>query len=406
MHAARAPAISCPTVGTDQGSHRPAGAGSPAARRRAPAGEPRRRDERRRPPAGGGGARSPAGATSARPAERCADRAAAPAGRGPRGYRPDPPGDGRRAPATQWSCRPPRPPRGPDHRRPRSIRQGGDGPCGRGAAVPRERMRIVSLRDRDYPARLKEIHDPPARLYVNGQLPSQPMIAIVGSRRATPYGQRTAHRLARDLSDAGVVVVSGLARGVDAAAHRGALEGRTPTVAVMATGLDRIYPPEHAELAHAIAAAGAVITEAAQRSGALITARMAAEQGREVFCVPGSIENPLAIGGHQLLKDGATLVQTVEDVLDEFIDLSRARTRAQAHTHARTRARARADSGPQDPELSAVWELLDWVEPRHHDDLAVMMNLDIKEVSRRLTLLEMAGYIIGDCGAVTRSPQD
>jgi len=260
------------------------------------------------------------------------------------------------------------------------------------------------------------------------------MIAIVGSRRATPYGRRTAHRLARDLSDAGVVVVSGLARGIDAAAHRGALEGPTPTVAVMATGLDRIYPPEHAELAQAIAASGAVITEAengtlplpgrfpvrnriisglslgvvvveaAQRSGALITARMAAEQGREVFCVPGSIENPLAVGGHQLLKDGATLVQTVEDVLDEFVDLSRARTRAHAHTHARTRARARADSGPQDPELSAVWELLDWVEPRHHDDLAVMLNLDIKEVSRRLTLLEMGGYIIGDCGAVTRCP--
>jgi DNA processing protein len=293
-------------------------------------------------------------------------------------------------------------------------------------------MRTVALGDPDYPARLKEIHDPPARLYVDGRLPSEPMIAIVGSRRATPYGRRAAQRLARELSDAGVVVVSGLARGIDAAAHRGALEGPTPTVAVMATGLDRIYPPEHAELAQAIAASGAVITEAengtlplpgrfpvrnriisglslgvvvveaAQRSGALITARMAAEQGREVFCVPGSIENPLAIGGHQLLKDGATLVQTVEDVLDEFVDLSRAR----AHTHARTRARARADSGPQDPELSAVWELLDWVEPRHHDDLAVMMNLDIKEVSRRLTLLEMGGYIIGDCGAVTRSPRD
>jgi len=295
-------------------------------------------------------------------------------------------------------------------------------------------MRIVARDDPDYPARLQEIHDPPARLYLNGQLPLEPMIAIVGSRRATPYGRRTAHRLARDLSDAGVVVVSGLARGIDAAAHRGALEGPTPTVAVMATGLDRIYPPEHAELAQAIAASGAVITEAengtlplpgrfpvrnriisglslgvvvveaAQRSGALITARMAAEQGREVFCVPGSIENPLAVGGHQLLKDGATLVQTVEDVLDEFVDLSRARTRGHAHTHARTRARA--DSGPQDPELSAVWELLDWVEPRHHDDLAVMLNLDIKEVSRRLTLLEMAGYIIGDCGAVTRSPRD
>ena len=295
-------------------------------------------------------------------------------------------------------------------------------------------MRRVVIDDPDYPERLKQIHDPPARLYVNGRLPAAPMIAIVGSRRATPYGRRTAHRLARDLSEAGVVVVSGLARGIDAAAHRGALSGPTPTVAVMATGLDRIYPPEHAELAEAIAASGAVITEAengtpplpgrfpvrnriisglslgvvvveaAQRSGALITARMAAEQGREVFCVPGSIENPLAVGGHQLLKDGATLVQTVEDVLDEFVDLSRARARTRAHADARTRARTRADSGPQDPELSAVWELLDWVEPRHHDDLAVMMNLDIKEVSRRLTLLEMGGYIIGDCGAVTRCP--
>ena len=292
-------------------------------------------------------------------------------------------------------------------------------------------MKIITLDDPDYPARLQQIHDPPPRLYVNGQLPSEPMIAIVGSRRATPYGRRAAHRLARDLSDAGVVVVSGLARGIDAAAHRGALEGRSPTVAVMATGLDRIYPPEHAELAQQIAASGAVITEAengtlplpgrfpvrnriisglslgvvvveaAQRSGALITARMAAEQGREVFCVPGSIENPLAIGGHQLIKDGAKLVQTVEDVLDEFADLARARARA--HVRAHTRARTRADSGPQEPELFAVWELLDWVEPRHHDDLAAAMNLDIKEVSRRLTLLEMSGYIIGDCGAVTRA---
>ena len=272
------------------------------------------------------------------------------------------------------------------------------------------------------------------------------MIAIVGSRRATPYGCRAAHRLARDLSDAGVVVVSGLARGIDAAAHRGALEGGTPTVAVMATGLDRIYPPEHVELAKTIAASGALVTEAeqgtlplpgrfpvrnriisglslgvvvveaAERSGALITARMAAEQGREVFCVPGSIENPLAIGGHRLIKDGAKLVQTVEDVLEEFADLAHARarvpahaharTRVPAHAHARTRTRTRADSGPQDPDLSAVWELLDWVEPRHHDDLAVMMNLDSKEVSRRLTLLEMSGYIIGDCGAVTRRARE
>ena len=290
----------------------------------------------------------------------------------------------------------------------------------------------VWLTEAGYPALLKQIHDPPPRLFVRGRLPDVPMIAIVGSRRATPYGQRAAQRLARELSQVGVAVVSGLARGIDAAAHRGALEGPTPTVAVMATGLDRIYPPEHADLADAIAASGAIITEAedgtiplpgrfpvrnriisglslgvivveaAERSGALITARMAAEQGRDVFCVPGSIENPLAVGSHRLIKDGAKLVQTVEDVLEEFPALARAYARAPAHTRARTRA----DSGPQDPELAAVWELLDWVEPRHHDDLAVSMNLDIKEVNRRLTLLEMSGYIIGDCGAVTRSSRD
>ena len=293
-------------------------------------------------------------------------------------------------------------------------------------------MSILWLTDPAYPDLLRQIHDPPPRLFVRGQLPNGPSIAIVGSRRATPYGCRAAHRLARDLSNAGVVVVSGLARGIDAAAHRGALEGATPTVAVMATGLDRIYPPEHADLAAAIAKAGALITEAAdgtlplpgyfpvrnriisglslgvviveaaERSGALITARMALEQGREVFCVPGSIENPLAAGGHRLIKDGAKLVQTVEDVLEEFPALARARARVHAHARARTRARTRAHSEPQDPELFAVWELLDWVEPRHHDDLAVMMKLDIKEVNRRLTLLEMEGYIIGDPGAVTR----
>src|SRR3981081_104845 len=172
---------------------------------------------------------------------------------------------------------------------------------------------VVGLGDPDYPALLKQIHDPPSRLYVNGRLPAEPMIAIVGSRRATPPRHRAA-----------------------------------PPAAVMRAVPDRIYPPERAELAQTIAQTGAVITEAepgtpplpgrfpvrnpiisglslgvivveaAQRSAALITARMAAEQGRDVLCVPGSIENPLATGVHQLIKDGAKLVQTVEDVLDEF----------------------------------------------------------------------------------------
>ena len=295
---------------------------------------------------------------------------------------------------------------------------------------------VLWLTDPEYPQLLRQIHDPPSRLFIAGKIPAGPMIAVIGSRRATPYGERVAHRLARDLSEAGVIVVSGLARGIDAAAHRGALDGPTPTVAVMATGLDRIYPPEHRELAQSIARSGALLTEAepgtlplpgyfpvrnriisgmslgvvvveaAERSGALITARMALEQGREVFCVPGSIDTPDAAGSPRVLKDGAKLFETVEDVLEEFPALARARARAQAHTHARTRARTRADSEPQDRELFAVWELLDWVEPRHHDDLADALGLDIKELNRRLTLLEMSGYIIGDSGGVIRRPKD
>jgi DNA processing protein len=300
---------------------------------------------------------------------------------------------------------------------------------------PGSSQSAIWLTDARYPRLLKEIRDPPPRIFVRGSLPDLPMVAIVGSRRATPYGQRAARRLARELSQAGVVVVSGLARGIDGAAHRGALEGPTPTVAVMATGLDRIYPPEHMELSQEILASGALVTEAdegtlplpgyfpvrnriisglslgvlvveaAERSGALITARMALEQGRDVFCVPGSIENPLAVGTHRLIKDGAKLVQTAADVLEELPQIPAAAP-ASSLTHARTRARARADSGPQDPELHAVWELLDWVEPRHHDELALMMKLDVKELNRRLTLLEMNGYILGDSGALTRRPQE
>jgi DNA processing protein len=279
---------------------------------------------------------------------------------------------------------------------------------------------------------LREIFDPPDHLYVDGRVPVGPMVAIVGSRRATPYGTRTARRLARELSDIGVIVVSGLARGVDGAAHRGALEGRTPTVAVLATGLDQIYPPEHADLAREIALHGAVITEAepgtqplpgrfpvrnriisgmslgvivveaAERSGALITARMAMEANREVFCVPGSIENPVAVGPHRLIRDGAKLLLTIQDVLEEFPAVFAPSPAAVA----RSRKRSSGASGPLDPDLAAVWELLDWVEPRHHDELAAILNLDSKEVSRRLTLLELGNYIIGDCGAVTRRAEN
>jgi DNA processing protein len=292
-------------------------------------------------------------------------------------------------------------------------------------------MKQLRLSHEEYPELLREINSPPDPLYLEGCLTEQPMIAIVGSRRASRYGLDIARTLAADLAQAGITVVSGLARGIDAAAHRGALAGRGKTVAVLAAGLDPVYPPEHADLAREIVehggglvselpcgtaplpgrfpvrnriisglSKGVIVVEAAQRSGALITARMALDEGRDVMAVPGSIHNPYTAGTHDLLKKGAALVTSLDDVLNVLPELA-----PKDPPRARTRARASANSGPQDPELAAVWELLDWVEPRNHDDLAAGLRVGVQEVSRRLTLLEMGNYIIGDdLGGVLRAP--
>ncbi len=201
-----------------------------------------------------------------------------------------------------------------------------------------------------YPRMLTEIPDPPGVLFVRGQIePGDAMaVGIVGTRRASRYGQQQAERLAAGLARAGVTVVSGLARGIDAAAHRGALAASGRTIAVLASGVLNVFPPEHAELANQVATAGAVVSEAAptmpplsgmfpqrnriisglalgvivveaaDRSGALITARHAMEQGREVFAVPGPIDSPGSFGPHRLLRDGAKLVTCVDDVLEEL----------------------------------------------------------------------------------------
>jgi DNA processing protein len=292
-------------------------------------------------------------------------------------------------------------------------------------------LKQLRVADEEYPEPLREINSPPNPLYIEGCFTQQPMIAIVGSRRATRYGLDIARGLAAGLAAVGITVVSGLARGIDAAAHRGALEGNGKTVAVLAAGLDPVYPPEHAELAKEIVESGGalvsempsgtaplpgrfpvrnriisglskgvIVVEAAQQSGALITARMALDEGRDVMAVPGSIYNPYAAGTHDLLKKGAALVTSVDDVLNVLPELA-----LQPPPRARTRARARPNSGPQDPELAAVWELLDWVQPRNHDDLAANLGVGVPEVSRRLTLLEMGNYIIGDdLGGVLRAP--
>lgn len=214
---------------------------------------------------------------------------------------------------------------------------------------------LVAQGDPTYPSALLTLHDPPPLLYVSGQIEwlHAPSVAIVGSRSATPQGLDDAARFARELARSGLAIVSGLALGVDAAAHRGALEGCGATVAVVGTGADLVYPAKHRALAQAVAAHGAIVSEwplgtpakpahfpqrnrliagltqgvlvveAAPRSGSLITARLANEMGRDVFAIPGSIHAPLSRGCHALIKDGAKLTETPSDVLDELLGLAR-----------------------------------------------------------------------------------
>lgn len=209
---------------------------------------------------------------------------------------------------------------------------------------------LLTLGDEAYPPALLEIPDPPVALYVKGDaaLLSRPSLAVVGARNATPQGEANAESFSRALSEAGLCIVSGLALGIDAAAHRGGLAGPGSTVAVIGTGADRIYPARNAALARQIAEAGAIISEfplgigplahnfprrnrliaglaqgvlvveAALKSGSLITARLATDCGREVFAIPGSIHSPVARGCHQLIRDGAKLVETAVDILDEL----------------------------------------------------------------------------------------
>jgi DNA processing protein len=210
--------------------------------------------------------------------------------------------------------------------------------------------RLMTLADNDYPVGLLETSDPPPLLYLKGQsaLLQHQAIAIVGSRNATPQGVANAEAFARELSDNGFGIVSGLALGIDAAAHRGGLQGTGSSIAVVATGLDTVYPARNRSLAHELAqqgllvsefalgtrpmagnfprrnrlisglSLGVLVVEAAIKSGSLITARYAIEQGREVFAIPGSVHSPVSKGCHALIKQGAKLVETSADILEEF----------------------------------------------------------------------------------------
>jgi DNA processing protein len=278
---------------------------------------------------------------------------------------------------------------------------------------------IVTLADAAYPRLLLEIGDPPAVLYCRGrtELLNRPSLALVGSRNGTAQGNSNAEQFARNFSAAGLTIVSGLAQGIDAAAHRGGLAGEGSTIAVLGTGVDIAYPLANAALAAEIAekglllsefalgtkalahnfprrnrlisglAQGCLVIEAALASGSLITARAAAEQGREVFAVPGSIHSPLSKGCHALIKSGAKLAESAEDVLSE---LSAFRSRGTASSAGKTHATVSSDTtgAAEEPLLACMG-----FDPADVDSLCTRAGLPAERVSAELLRLELAGRV-------------
>lgn len=280
------------------------------------------------------------------------------------------------------------------------------------AKLQRAGVATLTWADDDYPRRLREIPNSPPVLYLRGRLTEADefAVAVVGTRRPSAYGQQATSELVSALAASGVTVVSGLARGIDAAAHRAALEAGGRTLAVLGSGLDRVYPTEHARLAEAVAGNGAVISdyplgtppesgnfpprnriisglamgvlvvEAGETSGALITADVAGEQGRPVFAVPGSILSRSSRGANRLIQQGATIVTRPEDILEE-LNL----TMAVQHTQARAAL-------PTDETERTLLDYLS-VEPTHIDELRALANLPIAHVSSALALMELKGMV-------------
>jgi DNA processing protein len=281
---------------------------------------------------------------------------------------------------------------------------------------------LVALDDPDYPRSLLEIGDPPPVFYCLGrrELLQRPALAIVGSRNATAQGIADARAFAHALSGAGVTIVSGLALGIDAAAHRGALEAAGSSIAVTGTGLDRVYPAANRDLAHDLAARGLLVSEfspgtpplphhfprrnrvvsglargvlvieATLSSGSLITARLAGEQGREVFALPGSIHSPFSKGCHKLLREGAKLVETAKDVLDE-LQLPHDAATADA-------AAPSADDDLTDDERAVIAAL--GHAPATIDSLAARSGLPAETLAAALLALELAGRVAALPGGV------
>jgi len=283
--------------------------------------------------------------------------------------------------------------------------------------------------DPGYPERLRELTDAPPVLFVVGdpEILSLPQLAIVGSRNPSPEGRANALEFAAHLGGRGLVITSGLAEGIDTAGHQGALRAGAPTVAVAGTGPDRVYPAGNRELAHRIAADGALVSEfapgtppvagnfprrnriisglslgvlvveAARRSGSLITARFAMEQGREVFAIPGSIHNPLARGCHQLIRDGAKLVETADDILEELAS----QLRLPPPPDGPPGRPAEPAPEPPDEDYRKLLESMGY-GPVSVDELVRRTALTPESVSSMLLLLELQGHVASAPGALYR----
>jgi DNA processing protein len=284
------------------------------------------------------------------------------------------------------------------------------------------RHELIAWDDPDYPRGLLDLADAPPALFFVGrrELLARTAVAIVGSRNATPQGIDNALAFAGALSAAGITVVSGLALGIDTAAHRGALDGTGSTIAVIGTGPDRVYPARNRELAHAIAERGAIVAEfppgtpprkenfpqrnrllsglargvlvveATLSSGSLITARLAGEQGRDVFAIPGSIHSPFSKGPHKLIREGAKLVETAQDVLEDLGLAPPAPSRAGAEGASLADA---ADFGPQAAVLHAMGH-----DPVDLDQLIARTSMSAQNLAAALTTLELDGRVAAVSG--------
>ena len=295
---------------------------------------------------------------------------------------------------------------------------------------------IRTLRCQQYPGKIKEIKDAPPLLYIKGDenLLKEPQIAVVGSRQPTPGGQANAKKFSREIVEAGLLVTSGMASGIDSVAHETALANQGTTVAVIATGPDKIYPAKNKSLAEHIAeqgvllsefpvgtepvranfprrnrlisalSFGVVVIEAGIRSGALITARLAAEQGKDVFAVPGSIQNPQARGCHHLIQQGAKLVQKTEDILLELQPQLERYLRKKED--GKTKRKESDDAEQNQTGLSdmhvVILEAMGY-DPVDIDTLAMRCRLPVQTVSVALLTLEIENYVGEDNGVYTRT---